>query len=142
MLLCGHEHGQALRVDRNDAGHVVYQILADYQDRGQSGIDAGQPRDKYFGGPVGIGDGWLRLMKFELMSERPSISVRTYSTFYGRFSSEVEDYAAWYRDHEQPDMSDAEFQLADEFKLELRDFRARFGLPGQRLPSRELAATH
>ncbi|HEY9182312.1 MAG TPA: serine/threonine protein phosphatase, partial [Gammaproteobacteria bacterium] len=42
MVLCGHQPGQALRVDRNESGHAVYQMLADYQDRGQASIDAGQ----------------------------------------------------------------------------------------------------
>ena len=129
MLLCGHEHGQALRIDRNQAGHVVYQILADYQDRGQSGLDAGQPRDEFRGGPVGIGDGWFRLLEFDLGADTPRVEVRTYSTFYETYSSELENYAAWYRDHEQPGLSDAEFDAADEFVLELHDFRARFGAP-------------
>ncbi len=131
MLLCGHEHGQALRIDRNEAGHAVYQILADYQDRGQSGIDAGQPRDEFLRGPVGIGDGWFRLLEFDLGGNMPTVGVRTYSTLYETFSSELESYAAWYRGHEQPDMTDAEFHAADEFELELPDFRARFGASGQ-----------
>ena len=38
---------------------------------------------------------------------------------------------AWYGDHEQPDMTDAEFHAADEFVVELEDFRARFGAPGE-----------
>ena len=36
MLLCGHQHGQAMRTDKNAFGHEVYQVLADYQDRGQT----------------------------------------------------------------------------------------------------------
>jgi len=131
MLLCGHEHGQALRIDRNEAGHAVYQILADYQDRGQSGLDAGQPPDAFRRGPVGIGDGWLRLLEFDLGGHMPTLEVRTYSTLYETFSSELGSYAAWYRAHEQPDMTDAEFHAADEFELELLDFRARFGASGQ-----------
>ena len=63
MLLCGHEHGQALRTDKNRFGHPVYQILADYQDRGQSAKDAGVETSPY---PVGIGDGWMRLMEFDM----------------------------------------------------------------------------
>ena len=129
MVLCGHHHGQALRIDLNESGHEVYQILADYQDRGRVGIDAGQPPDPLFRGPVGIGDGWLRLLEFDTASESPQIAVRTYSTHFGRLSSETPSYAEWYREQEQPAMSDAEFLAADEFVLELPDFRERFGPP-------------
>ncbi|KAJ8137041.1 hypothetical protein OY671_009746, partial [Metschnikowia pulcherrima] len=38
---CGHEHGQAMRVDDNRAGHPVWQVSSDYQDRRQTAIDAG-----------------------------------------------------------------------------------------------------
>ena len=61
LVLCGHQHGQAMRVDHNDAGQQVHQVLADYQDRGQTAIDAGV-KAAY---PVGIGDGWMRLMRFD-----------------------------------------------------------------------------
>ena len=57
--------------------------------------------------------------------------VRTYSTHYETYSGELGTYAAWYRDHEQPDMTDAEFHAADEFVIELEDFRVRFGAPGE-----------
>ena len=131
LVLCGHEHGQARRVDPNQAGHAVYQILADYQDRGQSGLDAGQAPAGILGGPVAIGDGWFRLMEFDLSSVAPTVVVRTYSTHYETYSGELETYAAWYRDHEQPDMTDAAFHAADEFVIELDDFRVRFGAPGE-----------
>lgn len=127
MVLCGHHHGQALRIDQNDAGHAVYQILADYQDRGQSGLDAGQPRDPLLRQPVGIGDGWLRLLRFDLTSASPSVQVRTYSTHYDTLSGDLDSYAAWYRKHEQPEMSDTEFLDADAYTLSLVDFLERFG---------------
>ena len=41
LVLCGHEHGQAWRVDDNASGNPVWQVLADYQDRGQTAKDAG-----------------------------------------------------------------------------------------------------
>ena len=129
MLLCGHQHGQSRRADRNDAGHIVHQILADYQDRGQSGLDAGQPRDPFFRIPVGIGDGWFRLLRFDTAREIPTIEVRTYSTFYSTLSSELPTYSEWYREHEQPDMTPEEFGAEEEFTLELVDFRDRFGPP-------------
>jgi len=129
MLLCGHEHGQSMRVDPNAAGHDVYQILADYQDRGQSGLEAGQPRDPAFRQPVGLGDGWFRLLEFELGGASPKVSVRTYSTHYETWSGDLETYADWYREHEQPEMTDLEFLAADDFEIELSDFRTRFGPP-------------
>jgi hypothetical protein len=132
VVLCGHHHGQALRVDRNAAGHEVYQILADYQDRGQVGLQAGQPLDADVGRPVGIGDGWLRLLRFELGSPNPRIAVRTYSTHYKKSSGEISEYADWYREHEQPQMSAAQFLAADDYELALKDFRERFGAPRTR----------
>jgi hypothetical protein len=126
MVLCGHQAGQALRIDRNEAGHAVYQMLADYQDRGQAGLDAGQARGAR-GGVTGLGDGWYREMTFHLAGAQPRVEVRTYSTHYRAYSSDLPTYAQWYREHEQPDMSDEEFLRAEQFTLELDDFRARFG---------------
>ena len=130
LVLCGHYHGQANISEKNEAGNVVHTILADYQDRGQVGIDAGQPLGGLGGGPVGLGDGWLRLLEFDTASNPPAISVRTYSTYYGETSSEHAGYVEKYRDHEQPDMSDEAFLAAEEFEIVLEDFRARFGPPG------------
>jgi hypothetical protein len=124
LVLSGHEHGQARRVDLNQAGHRVWQVLADYQDRGQTAIDAGVK-----GRMPGIGDGWLRLMSFDLESAMPEVRVRTYSTHYKAFSGDLPSYAAWYRHHEQPIMTDAEFLAADDFTIPLDDFRARYGAP-------------
>ena len=77
--------------------------------------------------PVGIGDGWMRFMTFDLSGETPVIKVRTYSTYYKKFSGETPEYAAWYRKVEQPKMSDQEFLAADDFTIRLEDFRQRFG---------------
>ena len=129
MVLCGHQAGQALRVDQNEAGHAVYQILADYQDRGQAGLDANQPPGPN-GRPAAIGDGWYREMTFDLAGESPRVQIRTYSTHYRAYSSELATYAKWYKAQEQPGMSDAEFLRADEFALDLADFRGRFGAGG------------
>ena len=38
-------------------------------------------------------------------------------------------YAEWYREHEQPHMTDLQFLAADEYVISLGDFRARFGPP-------------
>lgn len=127
MVLSGHHHGQASRLDQNRFGHDVHQLLSNYQARGQAGIDAGSQQQSYSGGPEGIGDGWLRLMTFDFDSTDPVIKVRTYSTHYKRYSRDLTDYARWYRDKEQPQMSDTEFHAADDFVIDLRDFYQRFG---------------
>ena len=41
MLVCGHQRGQSFRVDDNNLGKPVYQILVNYQDRGQVTLEAG-----------------------------------------------------------------------------------------------------
>jgi hypothetical protein len=80
MVLCGHAWGptvnrvsksQALRVDLNDAGNVVYQLLTDYQ--GNTSASAG-------------GDGWLRLMTFDV--EAGVIRFRTYSPTLGKLAGQ------------------------------------------------------
>ncbi len=129
LVLCGHQHGQSRRVDNNQFGHAVHQVLADYQDRGQAGLDAGQPLDPMQRIPVGIGDGWYRLMTFDMASEPPRVQVRTWSSHYQTLSGDLETYADWYRKGEQPQMSDAEFFASDDFELRLDDFRERFGPP-------------
>lgn len=125
LVLCGHEHGQAMRTDLNKFGHPVYQVLSDYQDRGQTAIDAGAKPIPGFGAPL-IGDGWMRLMKFDLGGEKPAIHVRTYSTHYKKLSGEEINYAKWYRHIEQPKMTDEQFYGADDYAIDLTDFRARF----------------
>ena len=131
LVLCGHYHGQAYLREANEAGYEVHTVLADYQDRGQVGLDAGQPPGGLMGGPVGLGDGWLRLLEFDTTVDPPRIAMRTYSTRYGKHASEMPDYVAWYRDHEQAEMSDEEFMAAEEYEIVLTDFRARFGAPGR-----------
>ena len=120
LVLSGHHKGQAYRVDDNVAGNPVYQVLADYQGRGQVVFELGGTK------PRGIGDGWLRLMRFDFSTVPASLSVQTYSSFFKRYSSEVDEYAEWYRQKEQPDMSDAEFHAADEFVISLDGFEDRF----------------
>ena len=122
LVLSGHQPGQSRRVDRNDFGHEVHQILADYQMRLQTVRDAGYEPDI----PAGIGDGWLRLLTFDMAAPTPTIRVKTYSTHYKKFSGEIPEYASWYRGVEQPGMTDAEFLAAEDFVLELPDFRERF----------------
>lgn len=87
----------------------------------------GQAPSRHTGKPVGIGDGWFRLMHFDMAGEVPQIQVRTYSSHYQALSGELDNYVDWYKSHEQPVMTAAEFLAADEFVLELDDFRQRFG---------------
>lgn len=128
MVFSGHQLGAATRIDDNMHGHKVYQMLSDYQGRGQAALDAGQPLgagDRI----TGVGDGWYRELSFQLDNDTPSVDVRTYSTHYHSYSGELATYAQWYRAQEQPQMSDVEFLQADEFTIELDDFRERFGAP-------------
>jgi hypothetical protein len=129
LVLCGHHHGQGRRIDTNHYGHKVYQILANYQGRGQAGLDAGQALNPRRGIPPGLGDGWYRLMQFDMGGDVPTVTVQTWSSHYRHLSGELDSYAQWYRSYEQPGMSDAEFLATDEFVLELDDFRERFGSP-------------
>jgi hypothetical protein len=123
MVLCGHHYGQSLRIDDNRYGNPVYQVLADYQVRGQAGVDAGGHGGS---GVVGLGDGWYRLMRFDLAAETPTVTVETWSSHYRSLSGDMPQYADWYKGAEQPDMSDEEFYAADAFTLELSGFRDRF----------------
>ncbi len=134
LLLCGHQPGQSLRIDENDAGNEVIQMLADYQIRGQVAMDAGQPpaaTGRGAGRVPGVGDGWYRELTFYLGSENPRLQVRTYSTHYNVYSEDLESYADWYREWEQPEMSDEEFYQAEDFTIPLGDFYQRFGMPDQ-----------
>ena len=123
LVLSGHVGGQGFSVDTNASGNPVYQMMADYQGRGQTVIDAGAER-------TAVGDGWLRLLRFDLDGDRPRIGVRTYSTHYGKFASEIPEYAAWYKEHDrQAHLSDADYLKREEFTIELADFHRRFGTP-------------
>jgi hypothetical protein len=122
MVLAGHQGGQATRIDRNKAGGEVYQLLSDYQDRGQVLKEAGLT----LGPMLGMGDGWMRLMAFDMAAKVPTVHVRTYSTHYKAFSNELPSYAAWYKAAEKPELSDQAFNAEDDFTLTLTDFRARF----------------
>ncbi len=71
LVLCGHAWNptvnqvsvsENLRIGMNEVGHPVYQVLSDYQ--GNTKASAG-------------GDGWLRLMEFDLQSQ--TIHFTTYS---------------------------------------------------------------
>lgn len=122
MVLCGHQHAQAYRADYNRFGHRVYQLLSDYQSRNQTLKDAGGKPERL----SGVGDGWMRLMAFDMAQSTPTVSVRTYSTHYRKRSSDVAQYVAWYKAQEQPELSNEEFIASDDFTISLDDFRSRF----------------
>lgn len=123
LVLSGHVGGQGFSVDTNRSGNKVYQMMADYQGRGQTAKDAGAEGND-------VGDGWLRLLKFRLDIDRPNIEVRTYSTHYKKFASEIPEYATWYKAHDgQAGLSDADYLKREEFTIELNDFHRRFGAP-------------
>jgi UDP-2,3-diacylglucosamine pyrophosphatase LpxH len=70
LVLCGHVHAEARRVDDNIVGKPVHQILADYQGRENGG------------------DGWLRVMKFAPSEDK--IYVRTYSPYLDRYENDAD----------------------------------------------------
>lgn len=128
LVLSGHYYGQAFREDENIHGHRVYQILSDYQGRRQTAIDAGQSPES----AQPVGDGWLRLLRFDFSNETPVVQVRTYSTHYERYASDApQEHSQWYRAAERPADSDEAFMQAEEYSFVLSDFRARFGSPAQ-----------
>ena len=123
LVLSGHQLGQGLRIDRNNQGGYVYQIMANYQARGQVALT------KEGRLMAGIGDGWVRLMSFDMSLDTPTLAVRTYSTHYKKYADEIDDYSDWYKKNEQPEMSDVAFIEADNFTLQLNDFKRRYGVP-------------
>ena len=120
-VLNGHFHGVRHRVDPNQHGNQVFQFLSDYQGRKQS------LRGTFPDATVidGIGDGWLRLMEFDLDAQRPRLRLRAYSTYFKAYASDLPQYAAWYG-HEHPEMSEAEFRALDDVEFDLVDFHTRF----------------
>lgn len=85
MVLSGHawtptlegkSHGQNLRIDKNDVGYPVYQVLQDYQGNtlgknGKAGSDNG-------------GAGWLRFIEFD--TDTKKIHFYTYSTLLNKYA--------------------------------------------------------
>lgn len=83
LVLCGHNwtptvdgisQGENLRIDHNDAGYPVYQLLQDYQ-----GNTIG-PDGK--AGSANGGAGWMRFIQFD--TDRRKIHVYTYSPLLDR----------------------------------------------------------
>ena len=99
---------------------------------GDDRLGGGEVRRRHAGGKVesglgiGIGDGWMRFMEFDMSGKDPVVHVRTYSTHYDVQSTDHKEYAEWYKDHEQPHMTEAQFRSGDDFKLKLNGFSKRF----------------
>nr|WP_254302524.1 serine/threonine protein phosphatase [Sphingobium chlorophenolicum] len=123
LMLSAHQYGQSRRVDLNQYGHKVYQIMSDYQGRRQSFVNAAPGRSNE---QETVGDGWMRLMKFDLSGPKPHIQVQTISTYFKSTASKLPTYAVFYKAAEKPKASDADFIAADEFTLDLDDFTSRF----------------
>ncbi|NYI23636.1 serine/threonine protein phosphatase [Sphingobium indicum] len=123
LMLSAHQYGQSHRVDLNQYGHKVYQIMSDYQGRRQSllNLAPGLSNERET-----VGDGWMRLMKFDLSGPKATVQVKTISTYFKSSASKLPTYAIFYKVAEKPKASDAEFIAADEFTLELDDFDSRF----------------
>lgn len=123
LVLSGHIGGQGHGIARNDEGNPVHHLLSDYQPRAQVARQANPQHD----GKTVTGDGWLRLMQFDLDSAQPRIRVRTYSTHLGKYSDQVPEYGRWYKAAEQQaSLSDADFQARDAFDIPLEGFHQRF----------------
>ena len=95
MLICGHASGSAvdgvskaenIRIDNNEAGHPVYQILTDYQNNTSGGSSGG--------------DGWLRLMTFDM--EANTIHFSTYSPTLDKWAGQNGEWTF----NQHPEFSD------------------------------------
>jgi len=85
LVLCGHSwnptvngisQSENIRIDKNIAGHDVYQVLSDYQGNtiGTDGMVGHDPG----------GEGWLRLMQFDLTEG--FVHFSTYSPLLGKYA--------------------------------------------------------
>jgi hypothetical protein len=68
LVLSGHMHAVAKRIDYND-GKPVLQILADYQTEANGG------------------NGWMRLLQFDVANKQ--IHVRTYSPYLNEYDTDI-----------------------------------------------------
>lgn len=85
LILSGHKwtptkdgisQGENLRIDRNDAGYPVYQVLQDYQ--GSTIGPDGKP------GSANGGAGWIRFIQFD--TDKRKMRFYTYSTLLGAYA--------------------------------------------------------
>lgn len=93
MVCCGHTWGgtdssgvstpENLRIDNNNFGHPVYQVLSDYQG---NTFTYNTATGTYTPGQYTGGEGWLRLMTFDL--DAGTIHFQTYSTTLGLYAGD------------------------------------------------------
>ena len=69
LVLCGHMHAENRRADTVN-GHIVHQLLADYQSRTNGG------------------KGWLRILDFRPMEDK--IYVKTYSPYLNSYETDAD----------------------------------------------------
>lgn len=82
MVLSGHVFGESYRVDKNDQGKNVHQMLFDMQSAGGG--------HRYGNG----GDGWLRILEF--FPDNKTVKVKTFSPLFG--ASPTTQEFAWKKD--------------------------------------------
>lgn len=85
LVVCGHSFDQGdsenSRIDYNDFGYPVYSFMANYQGRKDLYSALG-----YKGKARVCGDGWLRLMTFDMKNK--NMQVKTYSTEFHCFEED------------------------------------------------------
>lgn len=85
LVLCGHSfagaNGENSRIDINDAGYPVYSFMSNYQGRNDLYKSLG-----FSGTPKVCGDGWLRLMTFNM--KEMTLQIKTYSTEFNCFEED------------------------------------------------------
>lgn len=85
LVLCGHSYdnnrGENSRIDLNEFGNPVYQILSDYEGRTELFNNMTEENAPKYGG-----DGWLRLLNFDL--EKKQLHIQTYSTEFEIFETD------------------------------------------------------
>ena len=91
MVLCGHTWGgtdssgvstpENLRIDNNNFGHPVYQVLSDYQG---NTFSYNTSTGTYTAGAYTGGEGWLRLMTFDTTAG--TIHFQTYSPTLNQYA--------------------------------------------------------
>jgi uncharacterized repeat protein (TIGR02543 family) len=69
LVLCGHMHGEARRQDTVN-GYIIYQLLADYQERENGG------------------NGWLRILEFHTAGDK--IYVKTFSPYLNSYEIDAD----------------------------------------------------
>jgi len=103
MVLCGHSwtptvdgvsKGENIRIDKNNAGHPVYQVLTDYQ--GNTALGSGG------------GDGWFRFIQFDMANN--SIHFTTFDTYVNQYAGHSFDQSGLSTFGQPPGFSD--FSLA------------------------------